>query len=192
MNDNGILFILSGPSGIGKNTVINELRTKLGGRLFHSISYTTRSPRNKEVNGTDYYFISKEEFAKKIKDDAFLEYADYVNEWYGTPKKPVIDNLAQGKFVVLDIEVDGALKIIKSYKDCISCFLFPDDIELLRYRLTKRGDVSLDKIEKRINEYHIERVMFDKYNFCLCGDDAVKNAEQILMLVDLEIKYRKD
>ena len=145
----GKLIVLSGPSGSGKGTVVKELVR--GGDFVVSISATTRSPRDGEVNGVNYYFLSKDEFEEKISADGFLEYAQYNGNYYGTPKKPVYDKLDEGINVILEIEVQGALKVKEVCPDALMIMISPPTYENLEKRLRGRGDTKEEDIIKRLD-----------------------------------------
>src|SRR5690554_4292240 len=125
LDDRGLLIVLSGPSGVGKGTVRSALFEMPGHDLVYSVSATTRKPRADEVDGRDYYFISREEFEKRISENRFLEYAEFVNNYYGTPLDTVEQQLKEGKEVVLEIEVNGALQVRERMKDAIFIFIAP-------------------------------------------------------------------
>ena len=146
----GTLFIVSGPSGCGKGTVLAEILKQ--DNVYYSVSATTRTPRPGEINGVNYHFLSKDEFEKLIENDGMLEYANYCGNYYGTPKKPVEDMLAEGKNVILEIEVQGALKVMEKCPEAVSVFILPPSLKELRRRLHKRGTETEEVIEKRIGE----------------------------------------
>ncbi|MDY2902001.1 MAG: guanylate kinase, partial [Bacilli bacterium] len=125
LDERGLLIVISGPSGVGKGTVRNALFQREGHNLVYSISMTTRAPRNGETNGKEYYFVSREEFEERIKNNQFLEYAEFVGNYYGTPLDKVEDNLNEGNEVVLEIEVQGAMQVRKKKRDAIFIFIAP-------------------------------------------------------------------
>jgi guanylate kinase len=139
LNERGLLVVLSGPSGVGKGTVRKALFEMEGHDLVYSISMTTRSPREGEVDGGDYYFVSKEEFERRIREDQFIEYAEFVGNYYGTPKDKVDEQLKLGKEVVLEIEVQGALQVREKTKDAVFIFIAPPNKEALYRRILIRG-----------------------------------------------------
>lgn len=165
----GKTFIISGPSGVGKSTVLKEL---FRGRddLYFSISATTREPREGEVNGVHYHFIDVDRFQKLIDEDAFLEYAEYVGNFYGTPKKFVDEAMEQGKDVVLDIEVQGALQVHTKRPDTIRIFIAPPSWEELERRLVGRGTDSRDKINKRLVRAKVEFQTANTYDYFVIND----------------------
>ena len=145
----GNLYVFTGPSGAGKGTVLRRLLEEVPG-LFLSISATTRAPRPGEVDGEHYYFISKEVFERKIAENAFLEYAQYVGHCYGTLERPVEERLAAGSDVILEIEVQGAMQVHEKRPDAVMVFLAPPSMEELSARLHGRGTESEDKIRRRL------------------------------------------
>ena len=145
----GKTFIISGPSGVGKSTVLRELLRDRDD-LYFSISATTRTPREGEINGVHYHFINVDQFREMIQEDEFLEYAEYVGNFYGTPKRYVDEAMAQGKDVILDIEVQGALQVIGKRPDTVRIFIAPPSWDALEQRLTGRGTDSPEKIQKRL------------------------------------------
>lgn len=138
MNKKGILIILSGFSGVGKGTVVRRLLSDYDNYAL-SISATTRKPREGEEDGVSYFFKSKEEFEQMIKEDSFIEHARYVENYYGTPKAYVQEQLDAGKDVILEIEIQGALKVKEKYPDALMLFLVPPDAQTLKERLVGRG-----------------------------------------------------
>ena len=165
----GKTFIISGPSGVGKSTVLKEL---FRGRddLYFSISATTREPRDGEVDGVHYHFIDVDRFQELIGQDAFLEYAEYVGNFYGTPKKFVDEAMEQGKDVVLDIEVQGALQVHTKRPDTIRIFIAPPSWEELERRLVGRGTDSRDKINKRLVRAKVEFQTANTYDYFVIND----------------------
>lgn len=143
----GLLIVISGPSGCGKNSIINEL-LKIRKNTWVSISCTSREPRGEEKNGINYYFLSKEEFEEDIKNDEFLEYAEYSGNYYGTPKKYIKEHLDKGEDVILEIEIQGALKIKEKLDETVFIFIMPPTMKELKRRLINRNTDSLEKIEK--------------------------------------------
>jgi len=170
----GRTFIISGPSGVGKSTVLKKL---FEGRddLYFSISATTRQPRPGEADGKDYHFISDEEFHRWIEEDEFLEYAEYVGNFYGTPKKFVDAALIQGKDVILDIEVQGSAQVYAKRPDTIRIFIAPPSWEELERRLTERGTDSAEKVGKRLLRAKVELINAADYDYFVIND-SVENA----------------
>ena len=149
----GKLFILSGPSGAGKGTICKELLAQTSrDDVQLSVSMTTRNPRNGETEGASYYFVSKEEFLRKIEAGGLLEHAEVYGNYYGTPKQPVIEKLAAGIDVILEIDMQGALKVKENYPDGVFIFILPPSMSELRKRLTGRGTETAEAIEMRLGE----------------------------------------
>ena len=174
MTDSGVLIILSGPSGSGKDTVLNKL-TENRDDIRISISMTTRQKRNDEIDGLNYYFVSREYFEKKIADNNMLEYAEYANNLYGTPKAPVDEMLRNGKAVILKIEVQGAEKIRKIYPEVISIFLMPPSVRVLEERLRGRNSEDEETLNHRLVIAREEIRRAPEYDYIVIND-TVENA----------------
>ena len=170
----GKTFIISGPSGVGKSTVLRELLRDRDD-LYFSISATTRTPREGEIDGVHYHFINVDRFREMIQEDEFLEYAEYVGNFYGTPKRYVDEAMAQGKDVILDIEVQGALQVIGKRPDTVRIFIAPPSWDALEQRLTGRGTDSPEKIQKRLVRAKVELQTGDTYDYFVIND-TVENA----------------
>ena len=180
--DKGLLVVLSGPSGTGKSTVISGLLKRRDDIRF-SVSATTRQPRPGEVEGKDYYFRTREEFTQMIRQDAFLEYAEYVGNCYGTPIGPIEDNLNAGYNVLLDIEVQGAGQVMARRPDAVSIFLLPPSMAELERRLRSRGTDSEEKIRQRLQAAREEISRCPEYAYIIVNDDvdiAVRELDAIL------------
>ena len=165
MSKRGMLIVLSGPSGVGKGTVRKALFSQPGNDFQYSVSMTTRQPRPGEVNGKDYFFVSKEEFEQHIREGQMLEYAKYVDNYYGTPLKYINDTLDEGKDVFLEIEVNGAMQVRSKCPDGVFIFLTPPDLMELRQRLIHRGTDSMEVINKRIHKAFGEIQMMQNYDY---------------------------
>ncbi|MCI6011898.1 MAG: guanylate kinase [Firmicutes bacterium] len=178
----GKLFILSGPSGAGKGTICKALLAETDLEL--SVSMTTRNPRPGETEGESYYFVSKDEFLRKIDASGFLEYAEVYGNFYGTPKQPVIDKLSAGTDVILEIDMQGALKVKENYPDGVFIFILPPSMSELRKRLTGRGTESAEAIEMRLGETLKELSYIDKYDYCVVNgqlEEAVARVKAIVV-----------
>ena len=178
----GLLIVLSGPSGSGKNTICDEVK-KNNLNIWESISMTSRSPRDGEIDGKDYYFVSSKEFEEKIKEDKFLEYAEFAGNYYGTPRKNIQKHLDNGEDVILVIEIQGALQIKKKLPQALFVFLLPPSMAELKRRLTDRKTESKSKIMERFETAYKEINELSKYNYVIINDkvnDAVMKLEAII------------
>ena len=172
MSKRGMLIVLSGPSGVGKGTVRKALFSQPGNDFQYSVSMPTRQPRPGEVNGKDYFFVSKEEFEQHIREGQMLEYAKYVDNYYGTPLKYINDTLDEGKDVFLEIEVNGAMQVRSKCPDGVFIFLTPPDLMELRQRLIHRGTDSMEVINKRIHKAFGEIQMMQNYDYAVVNDQV--------------------
>ncbi len=186
MAKRGMLIVLSGPSGVGKGTVRKEIFSQEGNNFDYSISMTTRQMRPGEVNGKDYYFVSKEEFEKEIADGGMLEYAQYVDNYYGTPLKYVNEMLDAGKDVFLEIEVKGAMQVREKVSDGLFIFLTPPDLMELRQRIINRGTDDLETIDKRMEKAKDDIEMMQNYDYAVVNDEVTKAAEKIKTIIRAE------
>lgn len=182
MNRKGILCVVSGFSGAGKGTVMKALLEKYDNYAL-SISATTRDPRPGEENGREYFFMTEAEFEELIEKDALMEYARYVNHSYGTPKAYVESKLSEGKDVILEIEIQGALNIKKKYPEALLIFILPPTAEELKRRLTGRGTESADVIEKRMRRAFEESDGMESYDYVLVNDELSVCVEQLHGLI---------
>lgn len=186
LNQRGLLVVISGPSGVGKGTVRRALFEMKNHNLVYSVSMTTRQPRPGEVDGKDYYFVDKETFKKNIEKDQFLEYAEFVGNYYGTPKDKVEEALEQGKEVVLEIEVDGALQVRERTKDAVFIFIVPPSKKALYERLSNRGTEDKALIDKRFAKAEKEFNLAYKYDYIVVNDDVDNAADRIMAIIRAE------
>lgn len=185
-NEKGLLIVLSGPSGVGKGTVRKEIFDDPTTSYKYSISMTTRQMREGEVNGVDYFFKTKEEFEALIQEDQFIEYAEYVGNYYGTPVQYVKDTMAEGHDVFLEIEVEGAKQVIKKFPDALFIFLAPPSLDHLKERLIGRGTETDEKIQSRVNEARKEVEMMNLYDYVVVNDEVHLAKERIQSIVEAE------
>lgn len=186
LNERGLLIVISGPSGVGKGTVRKALFEMPKHNLVYSVSMTTREKRPGEVDGKDYYFVSRDEFEHKIEDDKLLEHAEFVGNYYGTPIEKVNEQLDQGNEVVLEIEVEGALQVKKKVPDCVMIFIVPPGKQALYDRLRGRGTESEDVIEKRIQKANREFKQAYLYDYIVVNDDVHNAADRIMAIIRAE------
>lgn len=178
MNRRGKTFIISGPSGVGKSTVLRGLFQDRDD-LYFSVSATTRAPREGEVDGKDYHFITADTFRRMIEEDAFLEYAEYVSNFYGTPKKFVDEAMEQGKDVILDIEIQGATQVCTKRPETVRIFIAPPSWEELERRLTARGTDTPEKIQKRLLRAKVELASASVYDYFVINDTVEQAVEEL-------------
>ena len=185
----GLLIVVSGPSGCGKGTILAEILKS--DKFFYSVSATTRAPRPGETDGINYHFLSKDRFEELISQNGMLEFAEYCGNYYGTPRKPVEDMLSEGKHVILEIEVQGAMKIMEKCPEAIFVFILPPSLKELRRRLNKRGTETEEVIEKRLSEAAGEIRQAYKYNYTVINgelSDAVDDLKAIIRAEELNAK----
>jgi len=173
--------IISGPTGTGKTTICKKLIEK-NNDFFYSISCTTRKKRENEIDGKDYYFITKEEFEKRIKEDKFLEYAKIYNEYYGTPKEPVFENLKNGKIVIMDIDYQGKMKVAEKLKDSVSIYILPPSIEELKRRIEKREKNFMERFKEALKEIDL----WISYDYVVINDEIEKAVDEINKIIEAE------
>lgn len=193
MKRKGTLIVLSGFSGAGKGTVVKELVTKYGYQV--SISATTRSPREGELDGREYHFKTKEEFESMIQQDGFIEWAQYVGNYYGTPRAFVEEALEHGTNVILEIEVQGALNIKKQYPDAVLLFIAPPSANVLKERLIGRGTEDMDTVNKRLQRAKEESKDMLQYEYLVVNDilsDCVEQVHQIVLNESCRMKQQTD
>ena len=178
----GKLIVISGPAGTGKGTVVEALRARKEYAL--SISATTRAPRGTEQDGVNYFFKTVEEFEKMIENKEFLEYANFVGNYYGTPKQYVLDRLDEGRDVILEIEVQGALQVKENYPEALLIFLLPPCKQELENRLRGRGTDSEETIIKRLARADEELALQDKYDYRVVNDTVERAVEEIEGIIE--------
>ena len=183
MAKKGNLIIYSGPSGVGKGTVRKELFEIEDLHLMYSISMTTRAPREGEREGIDYFFVSREQFENAIANNELLEYAEFVGNYYGTPRHYVESLLEQGYNVMLEIEVEGAKKVMEKCPDAISIFLMPPSFEALERRIRGRRTEEEEIVQMRLSKARQEMNLQDKYQYVVVNDSIDKAKEEIAKII---------
>jgi guanylate kinase len=193
MTEKGKLIVVSGPSGAGKSTVIARVM-KDDSDIAFSVSATTRAPRKGEVEGRDYYFVDRAFFEKMIENAELLEHAQYVGDYYGTPKLPVFENIEGGKSVIFDVEVQGAAQIKLKCPEAVLIFIIPSDFSQIEKRLRGRNTDSEEKIARRIETARREYAMAEKYDYIVINDDPDTAANEMKAIITAEkcrASYRK-
>ena len=186
MSERGLLIVFSGPSGVGKGTVRQEIFSTPDHKFEYSVSMTTRAQRPGEVDGKDYFFRSREEFEELIRNGQMLEYAEYVGNYYGTPLTYVNETLDKGIDVFLEIEVQGALQVKKKVPDAVSIFLTPPDLNELQERLVGRGTDSEEVIAQRIERAREEIALMSEYDYAIVNDEVPLAAERVKRVIEAE------
>lgn len=181
----GKFVVISGPSGVGKGTICDRIINEL--KAAYSISFTTRSPREGEVDGVNYYFISKEEFERRIKLGDFLEYNIYNDNYYGTSKDMVLKNINNGINVLAEIDVNGAHNIKRMFDDALLIYIAPPSIDILRDRLIGRGTESMEKINQRLKIAEKELEEIDFYDYVVVNDDLDDAVDKVKKIILKEI-----
>ncbi|WP_153726579.1 guanylate kinase [Heliorestis convoluta] len=181
----GVLIVISGPSGAGKGTLCRLLLEKEKD-IKLSVSATTRLPRAGEVEGTHYFFMKKADFIQQINENAFLEWAQVYDNYYGTPRKQVEEFLSQGKNVLLEIDIQGALQVKKHYQEAALIFIAPPSLEELAKRIYGRGTDSKEVIQKRLRLASEELEYIDKYDYCIINDEVERATERLQAIVAAE------
>lgn len=182
MKRKGILIVVSGFSGAGKGTLVKRLIEEYDNYAL-SISATTRAPRPGEKDGREYFFVKKEQFEQEIEKNELIEYARYCDNYYGTPRKYVEKQLADGKDVILEIEIQGALKVRKQYPDALLLFVIPPSAKELRRRLTGRGTETEDVINKRMHRAAEEAEGIEQYEYIIVNDDLETCVEEMNRII---------
>ncbi|TNJ67209.1 guanylate kinase [Paenibacillus hemerocallicola] len=183
--DKGLLIVLSGPSGVGKGTVCSMLR-KLAPELVYSVSATTRYPRAGETEGINYFFKSKEQFRSMIERDELLEYAEYVGNYYGTPRSFVNETIQAGKDIILEIEVQGAMKVKERFPEGVFVFLMPPSLGELKNRIVNRGTETDDSIRNRLSVAADEIRLLEHYDYAVVNDRVEMACERIKSIITAE------
>lgn len=186
MSERGLLIVFSGPSGVGKGTVRQEIFSTPDHKFEYSVSMTTRAQRPGEVDGKDYFFRSREEFEELIRNGQMLEYAEYVGNYYGTPLTYVNETLDRGIDVFLEIEVQGALQVKKKVPDAVFIFLTPPDLNELQERLVGRGTDSEEVIAQRIERAREEIALMSEYDYAIVNDEVPLAAERVKRVIEAE------
>lgn len=189
----GLLIVMSGPSGVGKGTIREALfQTKEASQYRFSVSATTRSPRAGEQDGEAYYFKTKAEFETMIQNEELIEYAQFVDNYYGTPKKEVEERLAEGYDVFLEIEVDGAMQVKRKMPEALFIFIAPPSTETLVERLTHRGTETADVIASRVEQAKRELGFQNEYDYVVVNDDLNRAVAEIQTIITSEHSKRKE
>ncbi len=179
----GLLIVMSGFSGAGKGTLLKSVMSQYDNFVF-SVSMTTRSPREGEIDGKDYFFVDRQTFEKTIEEDGLVEHAEYCGNYYGTPKAYIERKLKEGMNVILDIEVKGAMQIKKKFPNALMIYVVPPSIEILRERLSKRGSETREVIDKRLLKAKEECEYISDYEYIIVNDDLEKANEKFINIVD--------
>lgn len=186
INTRGLLIVISGPSGVGKGTVRKALFEREGHNLVYSISMTTRSIRKGETNGVEYHFVSKEQFKEEIEKGNLLEYAEFCDNFYGTPLDKVNEQLDLGQEVVLEIEVQGAMQVKEKMPDAVYVFIAPPSMSALEERLINRGTECEEIIKKRLDKARKEVKMAKEYGYIVVNDTVENAADRIMAIIRAE------
>ena len=189
-NNRGVLIVISGPSGAGKGTICKALLEKHKD-LYISVSATTRSPRNGEVDGVNYYFLTREQFNTKVSENGFLEYAEVYGNFYGTPKANVEKMLEDGKDVILEIDIQGALQVKENFSEGVFIFILPPSMEELKQRIIKRGSETKESLMTRFKSAYQEINYISKYNYAVVNDTVEVAASKVEAIITAE-KCRVD
>lgn len=191
MTNKGVIAVVSGPSGVGKGTICTYLTEKYDD-FFLSVSATSRSPRPNEVDGVHYHFKTPEEFKKMIDNDEFLEYAGYVDKFYGTPKAPCYENIENGVNAILEIEVQGGMKVKEKEPDTVMIFVVPPSMEELETRLRGRGTETEEIILQRLARAKEELLQMKDYDYIVVNNSVEEAAEQIRNIINSECLKTKN
>ena len=182
MDKKGLIFVVSAPAGCGKDTILNEL-FKQCDTVGYAVSATTRAPREGEINGVHYHFLSVEEFKDKIQKGEVLEYTEYCGNYYGTLKQSVLDLTSKGKDAILKIEVEGAMNIKKQFPDACLVFILPPSLEVLEHRLRKRGTETEEKILERTAQAKTELQFAKNYDYLVVNDELQTAVDDLAAVI---------
>ena len=188
----GLLIVLSGPSGVGKGTVIKELMKNDDLKLSYSISMTTRKPRNGEVDGVNYFFVDRDTFLKAIDDGELLEHAEFVGNMYGTPVSYVEKLRNEGRNVLLEIEVQGAMQVKKKCPDALSIFIIPPSMEELASRIRGRNSEPEEIVQQRLDKAKKEMEMVTQYKYFVCNDDVILASDIISAIIKRHMQIKSN
>ncbi len=183
MKEPGLLLVISGPSGSGKGTLCSRLLQRRP-EIVVSVSATTRERRAGEIEGKNYYYISQEEFASRIREGLFLEYAQVFDQYYGTPRDKVLEQLQENRDVILEIDIQGAMQVKKAYSQAVFIFIVPPSMQVLKERIMNRDRESIEEIERRLRESKKELTYIDQYDYVIINDKietAVDKLEAIIL-----------
>ncbi len=180
----GKLYVISGPSGAGKGTITTRILNEMD--MGYSVSMTTRAPRTGEIEGVHYFFSTKEQFEKMIADDGFLEHAERYGNYYGSPKAPVLEKLAKGQDVILEIEMQGAMQVKKNYPDGVFIFVLPPSLPILRQRLIDRKTETPESIELRLSSTLDEMRYIEDYDYFVVNDDLEEAVARVKAIITAE------
>lgn len=186
LNERGLLVVISGPSGVGKGTIRKALFNIPDNNFVYSVSMTTRKPRPGEVDGVDYFFVSREQFKKNIEEGKFLEWAEFVGEYYGTPLDYIERQLGAGNEVIIEIEVQGALQVRDKMPDAVFVFIVPPSRKALEDRLKSRGTEDSAKIQERLAKANREYNLAYKYDYIVVNDEVYNAADRIYAIIRAE------
>ncbi|MDO5783669.1 MAG: guanylate kinase [Eubacteriales bacterium] len=184
MSKQGILFVVTGPSGVGKGTVLTKVRERK--ELYFSISATTRKPREGEQDGVHYYFLTKEQFEQKVAEGGFLEHAQFSGNYYGTPAEPVDRQLKEGKDILLEIEVQGAMQVRENRPDAVRIFLAPPSFAELEKRLTGRGTEDAEAIRLRLETAKHELTLAPQFDYIVVNNTVEQAVSDVLAIMQAE------
>ena len=181
----GLLIVVSGPAGVGKGTIVRKMLEK-NSKFVLSVSATSRAPRPNESEGNNYYYKTREQFEAMIKNDELIEWVEYCDNYYGTPRELVLSEIEKGNVVLLEIEVDGALNVKRMFPDCILCFIIPPDFSELEKRLRGRGTDTEESITKRLSRAKEEFKLIKEYDYLILNDSIENAAQRFFSIVQAE------